>query len=160
MVRRLPAGLVEVLPGHADLMSTPRQYVSAVDTADYQHRAEAEEQTMASRLVEAEQARIAAFLEARLGELAGQMGRDVATAKAEVDAQLERAPLGLDEPSGWFADLSDNKTLPSYPWQPFLQLVSGCYPLPLWFSTEADCEDFIRTDILGQTMLEASLCTF
>jgi hypothetical protein len=38
VVRRLAADLVGVLPGDADMMNTPRQYVSAVDTADYQHR--------------------------------------------------------------------------------------------------------------------------
>jgi hypothetical protein len=29
------------------------------------------------------------------------------------------------------------------PWQPFMQTAGCCFPLPVWFATEAECEAFI-----------------
>jgi hypothetical protein len=56
--------------------------------------------------------------------------------------------------SGWFADAGDDDSRARYPWQPFLQLEAMCLPFPMWFSSEQDCEEFIRTHIIGQPMLD------
>ena len=58
-------------------------------------------------------------------------------------------------PTGWFADLAaEDERVESAPWQPFLQIPGSCVGMTIWFQTEADCEDFIRREILGQPMLE------
>ena len=61
-----------------------------------------------------------------------------------------------DQPGrGWFADLSDEDVRdPKFPWQPFLQTDGCCFPLPVWFATKRDCEDFIREDVAGRGLLE------
>lgn len=44
----------------------------------------------------------------------------------------------------WFAD-----TDPEHPgWQPVLQAPPMCLPLPVWFATKKECEDFISAEIL------------
>jgi hypothetical protein len=56
---------------------------------------------------------------------------------------------------GWFADLADEEERnPRWPWQPFIQITGSCLPLPVWFETEAECLDFIRTDIVGRGLLD------
>lgn len=58
-------------------------------------------------------------------------------------------------PTGWFADLDDDADVdPKFPWSPMIQTAGGCYPLPIWFQTEADCVEFIRRDILGRGLLD------
>ncbi len=57
-------------------------------------------------------------------------------------------------PTGWFADLSDDEDRDERnPWQPFLQASGGCFPLPLWFQTEAACQDWIRAHVIGNGWL-------
>lgn len=57
---------------------------------------------------------------------------------------------------GWFADLSDeDERDPHAPWQAFLQLEGHCHALDgVWFYTEADCVEFIRTEIVGRGWFE------
>jgi hypothetical protein len=46
----------------------------------------------------------------------------------------------------WFADLSDDdEAVEGSPWQPFVQIAGGCFPLPIWFLTEHECQAFIAT---------------
>lgn len=51
--------------------------------------------------------------------------------------------------TGWFADIDSDQT-GEYRWQPCLQLDGWCPPLPVWFKTEQDCLDFIRTEVISQ----------
>ena len=56
---------------------------------------------------------------------------------------------------GWFADLADEDARdPRFPWQPFLQTGACCLPLPVWFATKAECQDFIRVSIAGRGILD------
>lgn len=53
---------------------------------------------------------------------------------------------------GWFARLGDDDdAFPGY-WQPTLQLDGLQVPSGIGFTTEEDCLDFIRTEILGKGM--------
>lgn len=61
--------------------------------------------------------------------------------------------MTYQRPTGWFADTTESETA-SMLWHPILQLPGICVPMEIWFETEADCEDFIRREILGQPMLE------
>lgn len=46
----------------------------------------------------------------------------------------------------WFAAVSDDEdAVNGAPWQPFVQIVGACLPLPIWFRTERECQDFIST---------------
>lgn len=58
--------------------------------------------------------------------------------------------------TGWFADIADaeDNAPDDFPWAPFLQAAGGCFPLPIYFNTQAACEAFIATDVLGQGLLE------
>lgn len=50
----------------------------------------------------------------------------------------------MPEGEFWFADRSDPEDeVTGMPWQPFLQIAGGCFPLPLWFATEEECQAFI-----------------
>lgn len=50
---------------------------------------------------------------------------------------------------GWFADRDDSAA--PHNWAAFLQLDGMCLRLDgAWFSSEQDCAEFIRTDILGK----------
>jgi len=52
--------------------------------------------------------------------------------------------------NGWFADIEDEGDY----WQAFLQNDIGCFPLDgIWFQSKEQCEEFIRTDILGKEMI-------
>jgi hypothetical protein len=52
----------------------------------------------------------------------------------------------------WFAAVSDDEdAVPGAPWQPFLQIAGGCFPLPMWFATEAECWSFIGTIPQGRS---------
>jgi hypothetical protein len=56
----------------------------------------------------------------------------------------------------WFTDFSDEEdAVKGSPFQPFLQISGGCFPLPMWFKTEAECNAFIATIPAG-TPLEAT----
>lgn len=53
---------------------------------------------------------------------------------------------------GWFADV-DKDAGTRFIWQPCLQLEGGVSELPIWFESEADCLEFIKTDVIGLGML-------
>jgi len=63
---------------------------------------------------------------------------------------------GSQVKTGWFADIAnvDDPLLKSdgYRWQPCLQLGGWCPSLDVWFATEAECERFIKDEILGRGM--------
>jgi len=51
---------------------------------------------------------------------------------------------------GWFADRSDPEERDTkYPWQPFVQMGSGCLSLDARFETEEECMQFIRDEVLA-----------
>lgn len=56
----------------------------------------------------------------------------------------------MEERKGWFADQCEEED----PWQPFVQVAGGCFPLPVWFETEEACEAFIRNELAGLGELE------
>lgn len=59
-----------------------------------------------------------------------------------------------DGQDGWFADLADEEDrVAAYPWQPFLQTEGGCFPLPVWFKTQEDCQKFIALEVIGARAL-------
>ena len=58
---------------------------------------------------------------------------------------------------GWFADISDpddEDHIPTAPWRAYLQVGYGCLPLRVWFTSKADCERFIRDEVVGKDLLE------
>lgn len=58
--------------------------------------------------------------------------------------------------AGWFVNESDDEDrVEGSPYQPFVQLAAGCFPLPIWFRTEADCQHFIDTELVGLGRLDA-----
>jgi hypothetical protein len=59
--------------------------------------------------------------------------------------------MSAEMPDGWFARKSDEQ--PSFPWQACLRFDGVVYPLELWFSSEADCLDCIRDEIVKLPLL-------
>lgn len=63
-----------------------------------------------------------------------------------------------DDRHGWFSDVGtdeDDKVTYHKMWQPCLELGTGLIPsIDIWFTTEVACDDFIKTEILGQPFLE------
>ena len=61
------------------------------------------------------------------------------------------------ERHGWFSDIGndeEDKLTYHKMWQPCLELGTGFIPcIEAWFATEAECDNFIKTDILGQPFL-------
>jgi hypothetical protein len=59
------------------------------------------------------------------------------------------------QPTGWFADLADEDERDErWPWQVFLQLETECHAMAgVWFATKEQCENFIRTKVVGQGLL-------
>jgi hypothetical protein len=52
---------------------------------------------------------------------------------------------------GWFSDVDPDQS-GDFIWQPCVQLGgSFCPCIPAWFATKADCDEFIRDEVLGQT---------
>ena len=60
-------------------------------------------------------------------------------------------------PTGWFADTRDEddpECFPGYEWSPFLQTSGLCAPLRgLGFQSKKECEDWIKTNVIGKGML-------
>lgn len=58
---------------------------------------------------------------------------------------------------GWFSDIGDDeddRLTYRKMWSPCLELGTGIMPhIEIWFYTEAECDDFIKTEILGQPFL-------
>ena len=54
--------------------------------------------------------------------------------------------MALDLVRGWFADRSDDRA----GWSPHLQISGAILPLPVWFDTRDECENFIRAELIGQ----------
>lgn len=51
--------------------------------------------------------------------------------------------------SHWFADI-DPEQEGTYIWQPCLETGQGHIPcLPVWFSSKAECEEWIRSNVIG-----------
>ena len=56
---------------------------------------------------------------------------------------------------GWLARVDeDREGADLFPWQPNLQINGAILPLPVWFETEAKCEEFIRREIIGQEWMD------
>lgn len=56
--------------------------------------------------------------------------------------------------TGWFADLDEEQApVSKFRWRPFLQLRGHVVRLDVWFASEADCNTFIRTEIIGKEIL-------
>jgi hypothetical protein len=49
----------------------------------------------------------------------------------------------------WVADIGDDGP-ERWPWQPFLQDGGCCLPLPVWFATKTECEEFIASIPFGE----------
>jgi hypothetical protein len=49
----------------------------------------------------------------------------------------------------WFADTDEDAPNDHCPWQPVLQLDGFCASVSMWFATEAECEAFIRENLVG-----------
>lgn len=82
------------------------------------------------------------------------MGR-VEEALAEYEAKATPPAAGR---RGWFADYDDDQDSDWHgKWRPYLQLDGMCFPLAdIGFYSEADCDQFIRDDILGKGLLPPS----
>jgi hypothetical protein len=64
----------------------------------------------------------------------------------------------MSDPTGWFACFErgeDASLNPDYPWRPVLDLNGHMPGLDVWFKTEAECLDFIRTQVIGQPLLDS-----
>ncbi|MGW6913722.1 hypothetical protein ACWGB8_07870 [Kitasatospora sp. NPDC054939] len=59
--------------------------------------------------------------------------------------------------AGWFAcfETEGEGFSPGYPWQAVLQLEGLMVSTGMWFRSEAECMDFIRTQVIGQPLLGA-----
>ncbi|MGI5144807.1 hypothetical protein ACQEVC_45570 [Plantactinospora sp. CA-294935] len=62
---------------------------------------------------------------------------------------------------GWFADVEDvdsedgePRSDPAYPWQPVLQTAGLCLSLDIWFASRAECEQWLRDNVIGVEMIE------
>lgn len=64
--------------------------------------------------------------------------------------------MTFKQETGWFADLADEEQRDErWPWAAFLQMESECHRLDgTWFATKEQCEDFIRSEILGRGLLQ------
>ena len=60
----------------------------------------------------------------------------------------------MSSPTGWFADI-DKDAAPAAQWVPCLQAEAGMclHFFGIWFTTEAACLDFIKREVIGQTLL-------
>lgn len=64
----------------------------------------------------------------------------------------------MSDRTGWIADpghTDDEDYLPSAPWRPYL-ICDGSVivPLRMWFTTKAECERFIRDEVLGKPLID------
>ena len=57
---------------------------------------------------------------------------------------------------GWFSDVdAEQEGESEYVWQPCLETGTGHIPsVGIWFKSKSECDDFIRTTILGHGMLD------
>ena len=59
----------------------------------------------------------------------------------------------MDPKRGWFAEI-DDEAATEYKWRPVLQADGWLGELgDIWFRTEQECLDWIKTEILGHGML-------
>lgn len=95
--------------------------------------------------------------DSRAPEIGSELAGDLAEGLADADAgnvvpaevireDLDQRAAGL----GWFADVDPDVTSGEHVWQPCLQLEGMCLPIEVWFSTEAECLEFIRENVIGQ----------
>lgn len=54
----------------------------------------------------------------------------------------------------WYAEY-DREAPEGYPWRPNLQLDGYCCDFDIWFATEAECLDFIKTKVMTATLDES-----
>ena len=60
------------------------------------------------------------------------------------------------ERRGWFAERDDEAPAESHKWRPVLQADGWLGELDgIWFETEAECIEWINTQVLGHGLLEA-----
>ena len=53
--------------------------------------------------------------------------------------------------TGWFSDPDPERAGDGrFIWRPFLQLRGFVSALDTWFASKADCDHFIRTEVIGQ----------
>lgn len=63
--------------------------------------------------------------------------------------------MSPDLPRGWFAHVDEDRDPGDrFLWQPNVQVSGAIFPLPVWFDTEADCEEFIRSHLVGQGWMD------
>lgn len=55
--------------------------------------------------------------------------------------------------NGWWAEHTDADDR-RYPWVPTLQSEGCCFSLPIWFASEEECLDWIKSDIIGLGFLD------
>lgn len=84
-------------------------------------------------------------------------GRSDAEAMAEArrEAGSPRTPRadGRMSEGEWFSDDDSDKGAPEgFPWVAVLQLPGICLPLPMWHRTEAECDKFIREQVVTATI--------
>lgn len=73
--------------------------------------------------------------------------------QAAPEPPLPRPEDRMSNHVGWFADLDEDQKSPM--WQPCLQAQGGVVTnLDISFTTEQDCLDFIRTEVLGCGMFD------
>jgi hypothetical protein len=58
----------------------------------------------------------------------------------------------MSDQRGWFAEF-DDEVLPGR-WRPVLQLDGHAPDFDVWFQTKPECEDWIRANVIGRTMLD------
>lgn len=93
----------------------------------------------------------------RIASVRSRMEEDGLTAEVirvlEGKGYVVTPPERDDAHRGWFADLDEERgEVAGYAWRPFLQCPGHVVPADIWFASEEDCQEFIRTDILGRGM--------
>lgn len=76
---------------------------------------------------------------------------DLAAYIASLDTRTGERPR-----RGWFAaqaDEDDPAVLPGYRWRPYLQIDGAALPIAVSFASEAECEQFIRENVLEKGLL-------
>jgi len=65
---------------------------------------------------------------------------------------MTQPPVFSWEKQGWWA--AEESDRGDFPWVPHVQLRSVCLDLDISFKTEAECLEFIRTEILPLGLLD------
>ena len=65
------------------------------------------------------------------------------------DPNAWRTARGLPVENYWYAERDPDPDFASSPWRPVLQCTAFAPSMSVWFETQAQCEQFIRDEILG-----------